>query len=102
MAAFDAQITLVGLNVQVIREGEGEDAPAYAAELGILIGLPVGPGQAVPFGQVRAPLTTEAVDDLIESLTEARSHMSKRPNIAIASSLDGIQQQAQFQQGLRG
>lgn len=103
MSAFDATLRVGEASVQL--QKENDDAPAYEAQLvlGLLALAPVAPDQAlpIPLGTLRCPLNLDAIESLIDSLSRARDQMSRKPNIAIASSLEGVDRAAEFQQGLR-
>lgn len=103
MSAFDATIRVGEIQHELKREKP--DGPAYAMDmiLGMMTLAQVGPQQfmPIPFGVVRVPMDTEAVDSLIADLVEVREQMSTKPNIAVAHSLEGVDKAAQFQQGLR-
>jgi hypothetical protein len=103
MSAFDARIRVGQAGVQVLKESE--DGPAYEAELhlGIMTLAPVGPNQVlpIPVGGLRVPFDIDAVDNLIQELIGAKEQMSRRPNIEVASSLEGVDRAAQFHETLK-
>lgn len=104
MSAFDATLRIGEASVQLNKQDD--DSPAYEAQLvlGLMALAPIGPEQAlpIPLGTLRCPLGYEAVESLIDNLTKALEQMSRRPNIVTATSLEGADRAAEFQQGLRG
>jgi hypothetical protein len=102
MTAFDTTLRVGEASLQPI---EDENGNVYEAQLvlGTITLLPVGPGQAVPMpiGAYRVPLNRDAIKALYEQFGQALEVIKERPNIAIAGSMDGVEQAAQAQQGLR-
>lgn len=103
MSAFEAKIRVGEAGIQLNRENDDELALEAELVLGIVTFAPVGPNQVipVPFGALRVPLDKAAVEALAKQLNEAAEQMKDRPNIEVANSLAGVEQAAQFQQGLR-
>lgn len=83
----------------------GQEAEiTFAITVGLMLPFQQAPGQpvVVPLGMVRIPLSPGASRDIGKSMVEAGEKFPDRPNLAVAQSLEGVDQAQAFEQKLRG
>lgn len=104
MSAFDA--TLRALDIQII---EPTDEDQHSTQIAVIVGLvlPIaqGPGQPpipAPLGILRFDVEKEALNALGADAQVVADKLKGRSNVVLANSLEGVDQAAEFQQGLRG
>lgn len=101
MTAFDANVNVVGTSIGVPTEEQLEAGAPSVLEIAIKVGqqLPFsqGPGQpgvTAELGTMRFALERDMAIEFFEKGLEAAQSLPAKPNIDIATSLDGIDEAA--------
>lgn len=91
MSAFEATIRVGEVQVEVAEDERGKKYQANLV-LGVLALAPAGPQQVIPIplGALKVPLDKDSIGSVIQSLQSAYDAMEKRPDLQIASNLDGL------------
>lgn len=101
MTAFDANINVVGTSIGMPTEEQMNAGAPAVLELGLKVGqqLPFsqGPGQppvTADLGMLRFTLDREVAIEFFEKGLEAAKTLPVKPNIDIATNLEGVEEAA--------
>lgn len=107
--SFDLTLHPMAINIVSPDPENLEPGQPPVVELVITVGMMLpfqtGPGQpppVAPLGNVHFPLQPSTAKQVGEKLSEEGARFPDRPNIDIASSLEGIDRAAKFERDIRG
>jgi hypothetical protein len=94
----------MGVNIATPEEGSGTDELQLVVILGMALPF-AGPDRqpiVAPLGQVRIPMDKNLSEQLGKGLQDAAEKLPKKSDLITASSLQGVEQTAKFNEGLKG